>query len=292
MRDEDAHAPYSFDFVAPPPDLSRHVNSLYKLTYHRAVDEVLPAYSAQLMVSAGPGGMADFGEGLVKSYRYASMLGPLTNAHRIVMGEPTTIYGVSISVYGWAAVTGLPALKSSNRHITAHDGLGEAAGEAALALGKLCGQISDAEVFNRLSEIIRMRADTLPDGHGDLIDTTFGWLQSNFNPRLDDLLSALPYSERQVQRLVKQFFGLPPARLKRQYRALRAAVILSDPNVSEGARDKVYAAFYDQAHMIREIKQFTGRTPRLLEPGRVTLASTTLKAEHGNRGPDTQQAAE
>ena len=292
MADDTGSVPYSFEFVPPPPDLAQYVNALYKLTYHDAIDEVLPAYSAQLLVSAGPAGMADFGNGLVESYRYASMLGPLTTAHRVTMDEPTAIYGASISVYGWAALTGLPALESSNRHIDAVSGLGAEAGQAALALGRKSSRLSDTEVFDQLADIVRSRAEPLPRGHGQLIDATFRWLTSDFNPLIDDLYASLPYSERQVQRLVKQFFGLPPTRLKRQYRALRAAVILSDPNVSDSARDMVYAAFYDQAHLIREVKQFTGRTPRLLEPGRVTLASTTLKAEHSGSGAAMNEAAE
>lgn len=272
--------PYSFDFFPPPQDLAQYVQALYRLTYNEPVDEVLPAYSAQIIVSSGPGGFADFGDGLVASFPNASMLGPMTNAHRVVMPQPTTIYGASISIYGWAAITRLPALESSNRHIDAVTGLGAEAGEALQALGRRAEKLDDAEVLEQLADIIRTRAEPLPRRHGDLIDSTYRWLTGDFNPHLDELYSVLPYGERQIQRLVKRFFGLAPARLKRQFRAMRAAVILSDPNVSAGARDKVYSAFYDQAHLIRELKQFTGRTPQFLEPGRVTLATTTLKAEH------------
>ena len=290
MGNEEKGLPYSFSFAPPPADLARHVNGFYELTYHEPVDEVLPAYSAQLMVSDGPGGFADFGNGLVPSYPNASMFGPMTDAHRIVMPKPTVIYGASISIYGWAAITGLPALKSSNRHIDAVTGLGETAGKAALELGRQAGKLSSAEVFARLADIIRSRAGILPDGHAELIDTTYRWLSGDLNPDLDDLYNCLPYSDRQVQRLIKQFFGLPPARLKRQYRALRAAIILSDPRVTDKERDSVYAAFYDQAHMIREVKQFTGHTPRWLEPGRITFASTTLAAEYPEREPDANDS--
>lgn len=284
--------PFSFDFIPPPPDLARYVNSLYKLTYHRAIDDVLPAYSAQLMVSSGPGGFADFGKGLTESYRNCSLLGPMTSAHRVVMPQPTEIYGVSISIYGWAAMTGLPALASSNCHVDAVTGLGQEAGEAALALGRNSAELSDGEVFAALTDIIRSRATPLNEGHGKVIETTHQWLLSDLSPSIDDLYAQLPYSQRQAQRLVRQFFGLPPARLKRQYRALRAAIILSDPNVTEAARDKVFAAFYDQAHLIRELRQFTGSTPRWLEPGRVTLASTTMKAEHRGGPDELDEAAE
>lgn len=286
MKKDERKAPYSFEFVPPPPELSQHILSLYKLTYHEPADEILPAYSAQLMVSSGAGGSADFGNGLVRSHRYASLLGPMTDAHRIVMPQPLVIYGASISTYGWAAITGLPALESSNRHIDAVSALGEEPGKAALALGMRAAELSDQEVYDGLIDVVRPLARPLPEGHRKLIEATQSWLQSRLNPDVEELYGLLPYSERQVQRLVNRFFGRPPAGLKRQYRAMRAAILLSDPLVPRHMRDKVYSAFYDQAHMIREIKQFTGRTPRWLEPGRVTFASTTLKAEH--RGDSTE----
>ena len=51
----------------------------------------------------------------------------------------------------------------------------------------------------------------------------------------------------------------------RKYRALRAATLLCDPDATSEMRARVESLFYDQPHMIREIRQFAGRTPGTLD---------------------------
>ena len=91
------------------------------------------------------------------------------------------------------------------------------------------------------------------------------WLSSDLNPAVDDLHVAIPYSRRQVQRLVECYFGLPPQALARKYRALRAAGLMSLPRLSPEFEAALGEAFYDQSHMIREIRLFAGRTPSRLK---------------------------
>jgi AraC-like DNA-binding protein len=52
---------------------------------------------------------------------------------------------------------------------------------------------------------------------------------------------------------------MPPKMLARKYRALRAARALHSSGEDE--RAVIVSAFYDQSHMIREIKHFAGQTP-------------------------------
>ncbi|MDB5690154.1 MAG: putative AraC family transcriptional regulator, partial [Sphingomonas bacterium] len=66
-------------------------------------------------------------------------------------------------------------------------------------------------------------------------------------------------SPRQLARLANRIYGAPPKLLARKYRALRAAHLLCDSGDDgfSAARD----AFYDQSHLIREVRRFTGLTP-------------------------------
>jgi len=66
-------------------------------------------------------------------------------------------------------------------------------------------------------------------------------------------------------RLITRYFGTPPKQLMRKYRGVRAASLLVDPNCTPELRAKVESLFYDQPHMIREIRQFAGRTPGALD---------------------------
>ena len=52
----------------------------------------------------------------------------------------------------------------------------------------------------------------------------------------------------------------------RRYRAVRAATLLSMPQLPDEIEAEIREAFYDQAHLIKEIRFFTGRTPKRLQP--------------------------
>lgn len=76
---------------------------------------------------------------------------------------------------------------------------------------------------------------------------------------LADAASATP---RQVQRLFAHRLGLPPrttARILRFQRAIRQLMVDPEVPLAEIAAD---AGFYDQAHLVREFRQFTGGVPR------------------------------
>ncbi|MEO9131607.1 MAG: helix-turn-helix domain-containing protein, partial [Sphingomonas sp.] len=87
------------------------------------------------------------------------------------------------------------------------------------------------------------------------------WLADATAPDINDLVALTGLSLRQVQRGCKRYFGSPPKVLARKYRALRAAVAIThgDPDLD----DLLVNGFYDQSHVIREIKYFTGMTPRV-----------------------------
>ncbi len=96
------------------------------------------------------------------------------------------------------------------------------------------------------------------------------WLASSVSPMVTELHAQTDLSERQLTRRVKQLYGMPPKYLSRKYRALRAARALIDAQPDEA--DFLRDAFYDQSHMIRELKLFAGTTPTRLRTGEGELA--------------------
>ncbi|HSM53818.1 MAG TPA: helix-turn-helix domain-containing protein [Erythrobacter sp.] len=271
--------PFSFEFVPAPADLSPYLNSLYVLRIgpHR-IEEVLPAYSGQLMLASSGKGRMDFGDGFVEAPEDAFFTGPLTAARPFSIDGPALVLGASFTFHGWAALTRLPTVQNSDRFLTAEQGLGGPAGGDALSLTRRvrAGEIDAKAALGELGAILRTAIKPLPAGHADLIQATYDWLSSSLNPEPERLYASLPLSERQVQRLVKRFFGLAPSRLRRRYRAIRAATLLADPGLSDARRIEVLQSFYDQAHLIREIREFTGRTPRLLASGKDAVGIETL----------------
>lgn len=277
-----AEPPYSFEFVAAPEDLQPYLNSLYILRAPEVdVDEMLPAYSGQLLLMVEGGGQMHFDEGVTHKTLESFFLTTMLEAHKFELFAPTRMLGVSLNFRGWAALTGLPI----NEH---HDGF--------LPLDKVLpadlvdrlvpipgqvrsGELSERDALAAMASVVRDGISELPPRHNQVIDTTLEWLSSSFTPDIEALQDRLPYSERQVQRLVSRFFGQPPVRLIRRYRAVRAATLLSMPNLDPAMEAEIRDAFYDQAHMIKEIRHFTGRTPRRLLPKENSVINDMLGPE-------------
>ena len=85
--------------------------------------------------------------------------------------------------------------------------------------------------------------------------------------------------------MAERYFGLPPTALARKYRALRAAVLLSRPSLPTDESAAVQDHFYDQPHMIREIRLFAGRTPaRIADPNTPYLSAFLDLRDFGQVG--------
>lgn len=96
-----------------------------------------------------------------------------------------------------------------------------------------------------------------------LVEESLSFIHENINViTLKDLLRHLHISERQYEKRFLQTVGVTPQfyiRVKRFNEAIR----LMDTGEYERLSDVAYALnFYDQSHFIRDIKQFSGITPK------------------------------
>lgn len=255
---------FRFRFIAAPADLAPYVNTLFVFeTDEERLDDILPAYSAQMIAfGCGEARMQFAPTELVRSSS-AFFVTPMQQAAPFSMKGPVRACGVSLTAEGWAAVSGLPVDRFGHRKMEAAEVLGDALAGKLAATGKAYAEGScDANgASERLVEIVRQSVRPLLPAHSAFIATMLAWLGSDFSPLMPELVAKALLSERQIQRLSNRYFGKPPARLVRRYRAIRAATFLSQPELRRQYQDEVIAAFFDQAHMIREIRLFTGRTP-------------------------------
>jgi methylphosphotriester-DNA--protein-cysteine methyltransferase len=108
------------------------------------------------------------------------------------------------------------------------------------------------------------------------------WLISDGDPSVESLANQSGLSQRQLERMTKRYYGLPPKKLARKYRALRAAQSLAHGDSLD--ETGLALAFYDQSHLIREVKQFTGLTPGQLRSGQSPLTRATMKGRRALGG--------
>ena len=255
------------EYIPASAALSRWVTTFYHLRRDEPeTRDIQPASVGHLTFFPLGLGAVRFRDGQVHPNHRFSVLSPTTYAATIEVAGPFHAIGAALTPTGWAALTGMPADEHGNRMMRASEVLTDdavARGEAACAAYR-DGSIDGPAMVALLSELIVAHADDLPPAHQELIDCTNRWLGSALDPPLDDLFEACGYSRRQVQRLVERYFGMPPVSLKRKYRALRAAALYSLPQLTPEVEASLGEAFYDQSHMIRELRLFVGRTPAKL----------------------------
>lgn len=270
---------FTFEFVGFPADLAPCINTLFIFrTDEDVLEDILPAYSAQFFIM--PMGQAEmrFADGRVAHSCAAFFTTPLQQAAPFKMHGPGLAIGVSLNALGWAALSGIPVDQCANQVLRADQVLSAELAQQVMELSQSVseGEIDPAGACAQMAQIVRSGIRPLENGHETVIARVVGWLNSDFNPPVEDLYEMLALSPRQVQRLTRRYFGQPPSRLLKRFRAIRAATLLSLPDLPDEMRRQVADAYYDQAHLINDIRHYTGRTPKLLKHESRSVATDTL----------------
>ena len=196
-------------------------------------------------------------------------VGPTSGHVRAISHCPTQMFGFGLLPAGWAALMGSDAEKLTDRAIDAADMFGPWMDEVAAALEKATAMEERLVIGNNFAREILTRGDTAPLW---FIRTVDQWLTESPSPQVPELVEATGMSIRSVERMTKHYYGLSPRMLARKYRAVRAASALARGEKLEAAA--LGDAFYDQSHLIREIKRFAGATPgQLGNPSLYTQAT-------------------
>lgn len=273
----------SLDYAVPPADLSAFftVFYLFRADVPR-VEDVERADHAQLRFKLSDGAaIYRFADGTEQPAPTAQIIGPTTGPTQIGVDGPVCVFGAGLQPAGWAALMGVDASALANRVFDASELLGPAVAEMADRLRAeitLEAMVSIATDYARavLSGIDRSRL-----GFAEAVDA---WLAASASPDVEDLARITGLSRRQLERNCKSLYGAPPKLLARKYRALRAAHALAN-----GARpaDLLDQGFYDQSHLIREVKQFAGVTPKQMHdhPGMLTQLTMNGRAALAGQVP-------
>ena len=263
------------DYAVPATDLSEYIT----LFYHFRADvpmfeDTERADHAQFRFRLSPGSSDyRFPDGSLQPAGENHIIGPTSGAMRVRCEGPVEVFGMGLTPSGWAALFGIDASSMLNRVIDASGMFGIARLRAASAALR---EAADNPARVAIAE--ELMRDLI--GGGDRGATAFvhkvdAWLAGSPSPDMETLVAETHLSRRQVERKCKALYGAPPKLLARKYRALRAAVALVSD--SESVDDLIARGFYDQSHLIREVKQFTGHTPRQIKAEPSLLSQLTIE---------------
>jgi AraC-like DNA-binding protein len=256
------------ELFPPSPAVAPFVTTFFRMRCDdRQIRDVQPSSIGIIALMPHGTGRMRFLDGRVEPSHRLMVVTPSGAAATFEIDGPWEAFGAMLSPIGWASLTGLCAAEHGN-HL--YDGAAVLPPPLVTAGNELLGdfdQLSPEQMSAALSTAILASACPLPAAHVTFIKTVVDWLAQSLSPNLGELLERVAYGPRQVQRLAERYFGLTPSKLARKYRALRAAVLLSRPTVTDDEIAAVQDHFYDQPHMIREMRLFAGRTPaRIADP--------------------------
>lgn len=269
------------DYAVPEPDLAEYISLFYLFEADVPIlEDTERADRAQLRFRLNPlGAEYRFPDGSVQRAEGIHILGPTTGAMTVRAEGPVRVFGAGITPCGWSALIGARASTMVNRVFRADELFGDA----------FDGVIERLAAASEIGPMIRIASDligTLLDrrdlGALGFVRDVDAWLAASDSPDLDDLVATTGLSRRQVERKCNALYGAPPKLLARKYRALRAAVALASDEAS--LSDVIDRGFYDQSHLIREIKQFTGLTPRQIKADPPLLSRLTIAHRHALGG--------
>ncbi len=253
---------------APPAKLSAYVTQIYMFSSDEPIlTGTQPAALGQLIFmlhGTGFGYLADQTEQAVPMVHY---YGPCTTASQFSLNGPVHNYGLALSPLGFVALTGQSAKNCADTIYDAADIFGQDINQLCNMLrdATMASEMSPAQVVDAIAEFLLPFVRKTSKSDLDLIHTVFGWLSSSLNPDISLLYNTLDMSRSTATRLIGKYFGASPKLLARKYRALRSATILTDPKADAQIRAQIHSLYYDQSHMIREIRFFTGYTPSTLD---------------------------
>ena len=208
-------------------------------------------------------------------------IAPSTQAADLEIVGSAHAVGLGFSELGWAELTGLHVDEVKNSVIAARDVFGDEIDRLSQELLReyADGSVNSIQIAQRMLAFIEPRFTRLPDRKRRLIQTTRAWATNELMPDVAELYGALHFSERQVQRYVRRYFGQSPVQVAKRLRAAFAASALNQQNLDEELSDEIADSYYDQSHLIREVKSATGTTPSRLGKREGSLISGILNSD-------------
>jgi AraC-like DNA-binding protein len=263
-------------FAPPSAFLSNHVTAYYLLHEpHALIEDRQRADVGQLRFFLEGSGHHNFGRGRRVDSSAAFLTGPTNESNGFFVTGPLRFVGVGLMPEAWGGMLRADAGALADDAVDAHAAL-ERPPDILMDRLRLCASI--AEMAPLLDAYLLPLVKPLPADHSAAIRTISAWLARDMFPDVADLYAAFDTSDRQVMRIANRYFGASPKTLSRKYGALKTASYIF---TNGGALpDAALIHYADKSHLIREVKHFTGQTPRQLRTISSRIMRTTLSADN------------
>jgi transcriptional regulator GlxA family with amidase domain len=115
--------------------------------------------------------------------------------------------------------------------------------------------------------------------------------RANGNIDIDRVASQCNVTARKLQRLFREHVGLPPKVLARIFRFQHIFRVAESACPTEWTQVALECGYVDQAHLIRDFRDFAGQTPAALLRAESDLAEVFLRARRVSHFSNPRAAA-
>ena len=194
-------------------------------------------------------------DGVARRQSSVLLSGQILSPVRVRANGPTDIVGIRFRTAAACAVIRAPLAEITDRV----DALSELAPSLAQLLFAAAARHTEAWArVDALSDVLRRHVLRTPDA---LATAAIRSLDAAHAPAVSRIADAYGVSARTLERKVLEATGLPPASLRRVLRFRRAFRALDQSPPGTWARVATSTGYFDQAHLIRDFRQFAGVAP-------------------------------
>ncbi len=259
-------------YEAPGERLAKLVSSFYRMDFEGDnFSEIERADRAQFRFQLRGVGEYHFAAGHIAPTYPVTIIGPTSAPIKATASCPLTIFGWGLLPAGWGALMGKDSASYVDQAIDARQIFGHSVMVLRQQLIDAADFAAQRKIGKRIAKDMYQDSETTPFEFTTKVDN---WLLAHIDPDVEVLAASTELSPRQLERITKRYYGMPPKKLARKYRALRAAQALAHGDSLDDTG--LSLAFYDQSHLIREVKAFTGLTPSQLKSGESELTQATM----------------
>jgi AraC-like DNA-binding protein len=276
---------------APAPDLAPWVGRLYATVVDAPADHRLDctlfndATTVRLQIKGQ--WTAQTADGPVAHERAALIFGPHSRAMPVSVTGSFISVGLSLRPGSGHALHGRSTAEFVDRLVHCDD-----LGLPGMAMLEALETSNDAETWlAMLEEGMRRVIAQSQGGQPDHITARFEELAfTDPSASISDFAKACEISQKQLERIIRRDFGMPPKQVLRRARALDMASSLRGVADHEEA-EELALRFYDQSHLIREFTSLFGMSPRQFVARPQPILTLTLESRQARRLELTRRLA-
>jgi AraC-like DNA-binding protein len=245
----------------PGAPLARYVACLWAVRDSpvHSTERFVPSGAIELVVNLDDDALAIYDPGDLSCRRYSGTV--MSGAQRqYFVVDPhahASMVGIHFRPGGAWPFLGVPPSELTDRHVD----LETLWGRAALELReRLCCAATTAERFAVLEAVLQSRLQRAREGHPAVPVA----LEQLARPAVTvgEVAARLNLSRRRLIEVFTAEVGLTPKRLSRVLRFQRVSLLARRPGAPGWAQLALVCGYFDQSHLIRDVAEFTGTSPR------------------------------